>query len=78
MSAQNMPGPSEALADLFREALAFGLVYGPEIPPHQWDELRDEKARQLAERAAAIAKAAKEDGRVSPAPAGTKEGGTSD
>ncbi len=44
---------SNALA-LFREALAFGLVYGPEIPGHQWDEMREEKAKQLAARLAPL------------------------
>lgn len=39
-------------AALFREALAFGLAYGPEIPPHQWDEMREEKVTQLLSRLA--------------------------
>jgi hypothetical protein len=37
-------------AALFREALAFGLAYGPEIPAHQWDEMREEKVTQLVAR----------------------------
>lgn len=45
--------PSELQA-LFKEALAFGLVYGPVIPSHQWDEMRDTKAKQLAERATPV------------------------
>ncbi len=44
---------SNALA-LFREALAFGLVYGPEIPGHQWDEMREEKAKELVARLAPL------------------------
>ena len=39
-------------AALFREALAFGLAYGPEIPVHQWDEMREEKVAQLVARLA--------------------------
>jgi hypothetical protein len=39
-------------AALFREALAFGLAYGPEIPAHQWDEMREEKVAQLVTRLA--------------------------
>jgi hypothetical protein len=37
-------------AALFREALGFGWIYGPEIPAHQWDEMREEKVAQLVAR----------------------------
>jgi hypothetical protein len=39
-------------ASLFREALGFGLVYGPLIPAHQWNEMREEKVAQLVARLA--------------------------
>lgn len=35
------------LLPLFTEALAWGMVYGPEIPPTQWDEMRDSMAAQF-------------------------------
>ena len=45
------PVQQEAAA-LFREAMAFGLAYGPRIPGHQWDEMREEKVAQLVSRLA--------------------------
>ncbi|MDR6216232.1 hypothetical protein [Paracidovorax wautersii] len=45
--------PSVPLVALFREALAWGMAYGPAIPAHQWDEMRDTQAALLADRAAA-------------------------
>jgi hypothetical protein len=42
----------EPLFALFKEALAWGMVYGPVISPNQWDEMRDTQAQQFALRAA--------------------------
>ncbi len=39
------------LPDLFREALAWGMTYGPEIPAHQWEEMRESMVKQYTERA---------------------------
>lgn len=44
-------GEHPALHDLFREALAWGMTYGPEIPAHQWDEMRESMVKQYADRA---------------------------
>jgi hypothetical protein len=52
-AAQALAQPKQEVAALFREALAFGLVCGPEIPAHQWDEMREEKVAQLVSRLAA-------------------------
>ena len=49
---QNYQAPNAAA--LFREALAFGLAYGPEIPAHQWDEMREKKVAQLVARLTTI------------------------
>lgn len=54
--APAQPGQEgEALQALFREALAWGMVYGPEIPAHQWDEMRELMVKQYADRAARAA-----------------------
>lgn len=48
-----LPAAQDVQADmvqLFREALAWGMVYGPEIPAAQWDRLRDDMADQFASR----------------------------
>jgi hypothetical protein len=46
------PGTTYAgLPTLFREALAWGMTYGPEIPAHQWDEMRESMVKQYTERA---------------------------
>lgn len=42
--------PAE-LQSLFREALAWGMTYGPAIPAHQWDEMRESMAVQYVQRA---------------------------
>lgn len=39
--------------DLFVQALAWGLVYGPLLPDRQWDEMRDKMAAQFTEQARA-------------------------
>lgn len=39
-----------AMFQLFREAIAWGMVYGPEIPKHQWDEMRDSMCGQFVAR----------------------------
>lgn len=44
-------GEFPALPALFREALAWGMTYGPEIPAHQWDEMRESMVKQYADRA---------------------------
>lgn len=44
------PAPDNLRA-LFREALAWGMVYGPEIPAHQWDEMRESMVKQYTSRA---------------------------
>lgn len=31
----------DVLPSLFREALAWGMTYGPEIPAHKWEEMRE-------------------------------------
>jgi len=51
-AAQPAPVQEPNAAALFNEALAFGLVYGPAIPAHQWDEMREEKVAQLVARLA--------------------------
>lgn len=53
--AQVAPSPeqsAEAVRDVFREALAWGRVYGEAMAPHQWDEMRDKMAEQFAGRLA--------------------------
>lgn len=42
---------SKELFDLFKESLAWGMVYGPVIDPGQWDEMRDSMAKQFSDRA---------------------------
>lgn len=54
---------SPALDVLFREALAWGMAYGPAIPAHQWDDMRESMVVQYVSRAA------------QPAPGGDEEGG---
>ena len=49
--ADSQPAPDNLRA-LFREALAWGMTYGPEIPAHQWDEMRESMVEQYASRAA--------------------------
>lgn len=43
--------PGAALSTLFREALAWGMAYGPVIPAHQWDEMRESMVKHYADRA---------------------------
>ena len=43
----------DAIKQAFNEALAWGMVYGPVIPPHQWDEMRDKQVEQYIARIAA-------------------------
>jgi len=43
----------DSLLSLFNEALAWGMVYGQEIPSTQWDEMRDSMAEQFVARAIA-------------------------
>ena len=50
--AQPAPVQEPDAAALFREALAFGLAYGPELRRPQWDEMREEKVAQLVTRLA--------------------------
>lgn len=38
----------EDIVKLFREALAWGMVYGPVMSVEQWDEMREEKAENYA------------------------------
>ena len=40
------------LTHLFREAIAWGKVYGTELSESSWDEMRDEQAAEFAKRAA--------------------------
>jgi hypothetical protein len=35
---------------LFREALAWGMTYGPQIPAHQWDAMRETMVAQFVAR----------------------------
>lgn len=37
------------LEDQFRSALAWGATYGPIIPRHQWDEMREHMVKQHVE-----------------------------
>lgn len=54
--APAQPGQEgEKLQALFREALAWGMTYGPEIPAHQWDEMRESMVKQYTDRAARAA-----------------------
>ena len=41
------------LPSLFREALAWGMTYGPEIPAHQWEEMRESMVEKFTARAQA-------------------------
>lgn len=51
--ADSQPAPvADNLCALFREALAWGMTYGPEIPAHQWDEMRESMVEQYVSRAA--------------------------
>jgi hypothetical protein len=43
----------DALPSLFREALAWGMTYGPEIPAHQWEEMRESMVEKFTARAQA-------------------------
>ena len=45
-------GRDAILPELFREALAWGMTYGPEIPAHQWDQMRESMVNQYVSRAA--------------------------
>ena len=48
------PGTTYAgLPTLFREALAWGMTYGPEIPAHQWDEMRESMVEKFTARSQA-------------------------
>jgi hypothetical protein len=49
--AQQPGAAYAALPGLFREALAWGMTYGPEIPAHQWDEMRESMVKHYTERA---------------------------
>lgn len=40
----------ETPTQLFREALAWGKVYGPEMAPALWDEMRDSMADEFNRR----------------------------
>lgn len=51
-SGYTAPSPADERAALFREAIAWGRAYGDAIPATQWDEMREQKAAQLAARAA--------------------------
>lgn len=51
--ADSQPAPvADNLRALFREALAWGMPYGPEIPAHQWAEMRESMVEQYVSRAA--------------------------
>lgn len=45
------------LSALFREALAWGMTYGPEIPLHQWADMRESMVKQYTDRALAAGQA---------------------
>ena len=47
-AAQDVPSDT---VQLFREALAWGMVYGPHIATERWDDMRDEMAASFAARA---------------------------
>lgn len=47
MSGKPIP---KAVRDALTEALAWGATYGPAIPGHQWDEMRDKMVEQLGAR----------------------------
>ena len=49
-----MTQENTALTQLFREAIAWGSVYGPVIPTHQWDEMRDSMAAQFVRRVGGV------------------------
>ncbi|VFR32382.1 FIG00639676: hypothetical protein [plant metagenome] len=49
-AAQEQAAPSDELVALFREAVAWGCVYGEVIPAHQWDSIRDEMAEKFSAR----------------------------
>ena len=40
----------EEVEQVLREALAWGATYGPVIPKHQWDELRNRLVDQFSSR----------------------------
>ena len=44
-------GRDAILSELFREALAWGMAYGPEIPAQQWDQMRESMVNQYVSRA---------------------------
>ena len=44
-------GRDAILPELFREALAWGMTYGPEIPAQQWDQMRESMVNQYVSRA---------------------------
>lgn len=50
-TAQQPSAVYAVLPTLFREALAWGMTYGPEIPAHQWDEMRESMVKQYTDRA---------------------------
>lgn len=45
------------LVELFKEALAWGMAYGPSLVPEQWHSMSDEQANRFAARAASPAAA---------------------
>ncbi|VFR81074.1 hypothetical protein RAN3_2514 [plant metagenome] len=49
-AVQEQAAPSDELVALFREAVAWGCVYGEVIPAHQWDSMRDDMAEKFAAR----------------------------
>lgn len=56
LRTQAQPAGDE-LGALFREALAWGMAYGPAIPAHQWDDMRESMVSQYVSRAALAAQA---------------------
>lgn len=48
------PVADERAIGLFREALAWGCVYGPKLKKDQWERMRDETAQQFSQRLAAL------------------------
>jgi len=55
LRAEGVQAGDERAADLFREALAWGYVYGPKLNKDQWERMRDETAQQFSKRLTALA-----------------------
>jgi hypothetical protein len=64
LRAESVQAGDERAADLFREALAWGYVYGPKLNKDQWERMRDETAQQFSKRLTALAIPPVDDGEL--------------